>query len=76
MHKPKEIKNVVTELEIQIAEKHKDYNGEKCVNGVLTANGNQNTGSFLDQTKKLMCLKSNHHENDGTGASVYDGTRS
>ena len=76
MHKPKEIKNVVTELEIKIAEKHKDYNGEKCVNGVLTANGNQNTGSFLDQTKKLMCLKSNHHENDGTGASVYDGNHS
>jgi len=76
MHKPKEIKNVVTELEIKIAEKHKDYNGEKCVNGVLTANGNQNTGSFLDQTKKLMCLKSNHYENDGTGASVYDGNHS
>ena len=76
MHKPKEIKDVVTELEIQIAEKHKDYNGEKCVNGVLTANGNQNTGNFLDQTKKLMCLKSNHHEDDGTGASVYDGHHS
>ena len=76
MHKPKEIKDVVTELEIQIAEKHKDYNGEKCVNGVLTANGNQNTGNFLDQTKKLMCLKSNHSENDGTGASVYDGNHS
>ena len=76
MHKPKEIKDVVTELEIQIKDKHKDYNGEKCVNGVLTANGNQNTGNFLDQTKKLMCLKSNHHENDGTGASVYDGNHS
>ena len=76
MHKPKEIKDVVTELEIQIAEKHKDYNGEKCVNGVLTANGNQNTGNFLDQTKKLMCLKSNHHEDDGKGASVYDGHHS
>ena len=76
MHKPKEIKDVVTELEIQIKDKHKDYNGEKCVNGVLTANGNQNTGNFLDQTKKLMCLKSNHHEDDGTGASVYDGNHS
>ena len=76
MHKPKEIKDVVTELEVQIAEKHKDYNGEKCVNGVLTANGNQNTGNFLDQTKKLMCLKSNHSEDDGTGASVYDGNHS
>jgi len=76
MHKPKEIKDVVTELEIYIKDKHKDYNGEQCVNGVLTANGNQNTGNFLDQTKKLMCLKSNHHENDGTGASVYDGHHS
>ena len=76
MHKPKEIKDVVTELEIRIKDKHKDYNGEKCVNGVLTANGNQNTGNFSDQTKKLMCLKSNHHENDGTGASVYDGHHS
>ena len=76
MHKPKEIKDVVTELEIYIKDKHKDYNGEKCVNGVLTANGNQNTGNFLDQTKKLMCLKSNHHEDDGTGASVYDGHHS
>ena len=76
MHKPKEIKDVVTELEIRIKDKHKDYNGEKCVNGVLSANGNQNTGNFVDQTKKLMCLKSNHHEDDGTGASVYDGHHS
>ena len=76
MHKPKEIKDVVTELEKRIAEKHEDYNGEKCVNGVLTANGNQNTGNFLDQTKKLMCLKSNHFVNDGTKASVYDGHHS
>ena len=76
MHKPKEIKDVVTELEIQIAEKHKDYNGEKCVNGVLTANGNQNTGNFLDQAPKLMCLKSNHYVDDGTGASVHDGHHS
>ena len=76
MHKPKDIKNIVTELEKSIADKHEDYSQEKCVNGVLTANGNQNTGSFLDQTKKLMCLKSNHHEDDGTGASVYDGHHS
>lgn len=76
MHKPEEIKDVVTELEISIAEKHKDYNGEQCANGVLNNNGNQNTGSFLDQTAKLMCLRSNHHENDGTGASVHDGNHS
>jgi len=76
MHKPEEIKDVVTELEISIAEKHDDYNKEQCVNGVLTNNGNQNTGSFLDQTAKLMCLKSNHYVNDGTGASVHDGNHS
>jgi len=74
--KPEEIKDVATELEISIAEKHDDYNKEQCVNGVLTANGNQNTGNFLDQTKKLMCLKSNHYVNDGTGASVHDGNHS
>jgi len=76
MYKPKEIKDVVTELEIYIKDKHKDYNEEQCVNAVLSANGNQNTGNFLDQTKKLMCLRSNHHEDDGTGASVYDGHHS
>ncbi len=76
MHKPEEIKDVVTELEISIAEKHDDYNKEQCVNGVLTNNGNQNTGSFLDQTAKLMCLKSNHYVNDGNGGSVYDGNHS
>ena len=76
LHKPEEIKDVVTELEISIAEKHDDYNKEQCVNGVLTNNGNQNTGSFLDQTAKLMCLKSNHYVNDGTGASVHDGNHS
>jgi hypothetical protein len=75
-HKPEETKNIVTKLEISIAEKHEDYNVEQCVNGVLTANGNQNTGSFLDQTPKLMCLKSNHYVNDGTGASVHDGNHS
>tara|TARA_B100001175_G_scaffold213608_1_gene181461 strand:+ start:369 stop:2708 length:2340 start_codon:yes stop_codon:yes gene_type:complete len=76
LHKPEEIKDVVTELEISIAEKHEDYNGEQCVNAVLNNNGNQNTGSFLDQTPKLMCLKSNHYVNDGTGASVHDGNHS
>tara|TARA_Y200000002_G_scaffold114397_2_gene93735 strand:+ start:7590 stop:9938 length:2349 start_codon:yes stop_codon:yes gene_type:complete len=76
MHKPEEIKDVVTELEISIAKKHDDYNKEQCVNGVLTNNGNQNTGSFLDQTAKLMCLKSNHYVNDGNGASVHDGNHS
>lgn len=76
LHKPEEIKDVVTELEISIAEKHDDYNKEQCVNGVLTNNGNQNTGSFLDQTAKLMCLKSNHYVNDGNGASVHDGNHS
>ena len=76
LHKPEEIKNVVTELELSIAEKHEDYNGEQCVNAVLNNNGNQNTGSFLDQTPKLMCLKSNHYVNDGTGASVHDGNHS
>ena len=76
LHKPEEIKDVVTELEISIAEKHDDYNKEQCVNGVLTNNGNQNTGNFLDQTAKLMCLKSNHYVNDGNGASVHDGNHS
>ena len=76
MHKPKEIKDIVTELEKSIAEKHEDYNKEQCVNGVLSNNSNQNTGNFLDQTKKLMCLKSNHYVDDGTGASVYDGHHS
>ena len=74
--KPKEIKDVVTELELSIAEKHEDYNKEQCVNGVLNNNSNQNTGNFLDQTKKLMCLKSNHYVDDGTGASVHDGHHS
>jgi hypothetical protein len=76
MHKPKEIKDVVTKLEIHIKDKHEDYNKEQCVNGVLSNNSNQNTGNFLDQTKKLMCLKSNHYVDDGTGASVYDGHHS
>tara|TARA_Y100001973_G_scaffold62932_1_gene92232 strand:+ start:25 stop:2418 length:2394 start_codon:yes stop_codon:yes gene_type:complete len=75
-HKPKETKNIVTELEISIAEKHEDYNVEQCVNAILNNKGNQNTGSFLDQTPKLMCLKSNHYVNDGTGASVHDGHHS
>ena len=74
--KPEEIKNEETDLEKSIAEKHEDYNKEQCVNGVLNNNGNQNTGNFLDQTKKLMCLKSNHYVDDGTGASVHDGHHS
>ena len=75
-HKPKETKDTITELEISIAEKHEDYNVEQCVNAVLNNIGNQNTGSFLDQAPKLMCLKSNHYVNDGTGASVHDGHHS
>ena len=75
-HKPEDAKKIITELEISIAEKHEDYSQEKCVNGVLTANGNQNTGNFKDQTNKLMCLKSNHYVNDGNGGAVYDGNHS
>ena len=75
-HKPEDAKKIITELEISIAEKHEDYSQEKCVNGVLTANGNQNTGNFRDQTNKLMCLKSNHYVNDGNGGAVYDGNHS
>ena len=75
-HKPEDAKEIITELEISIAEKHEDYSQEKCVNGVLTANGNQNTGNFRDQTNKLMCLKSNHYVNDGNGGAVYDGNHS
>ena len=76
MHKPKEIKDEITKLELSIAEKHEDYNVEQCVNNVLNNNGNQNTGNYLDITKKIMCLKSNHYVNDGTGASVHDGHHS
>ena len=75
-HKPEDAKKIITELDISIAEKHEDYSQEKCVNGVLTANGNQNTGNFKDQTNKLMCLKSNHYVNDGNGGAVYDGNHS
>ena len=50
-HKPEDAKEIITELEISIAEKHEDYSQEKCVNGVLTANGNQNTGNF--KTKQI-----------------------
>ena len=74
--KPEELKEVVTELEKSIADKHEDYSQEKCVDAALSNNSNQNTGHFLDQTKKLLCLKSNHYVNDGTGASVYDGNHS
>jgi len=74
--KPEEIKDVETDLEKSIAEKHEEYNKEQCVNGVLNNDSNQNTGNFLDQTKKLMCLKSNHYVDDGTGASVHDGHHS
>ena len=74
--KPEELKEVNTELEQSIADKHDDYNVEQCVDAVLSNNSNQNTGDFLDQTKKLMCLKSNHFVNDGTGASVHDGNHS
>jgi len=75
-HKPEDAKEIITELEISIVDKHEDYSQEKCVNAVLTANGNQNTGNFKDQTNKLMCLKSNHYVNDGNGGAVYDGNHS
>ena len=75
-HKPEDAKQIITELEISIKEKHEDYSQEKCVNGVLNNNSNQNTGNFSDQTTKLMCLKSNHYVDDGNGGAVYDGNHS
>jgi len=74
--KPPEIKDVPTELEIKIAEKHEDYNVEQCVDGALNNNGDQNSGSYVDQASLMMCLKSNHYVDDGKGASVHDGLHS
>ena len=66
----------VKEFKKSIAEKHEDYNVETTVDGALDNTGNQNSGNFLDQTAKLMSLKSNHFVNDGTGAIVQDGLHS
>ena len=74
--KPPEIKDVPIGLEIKIADKHEDYNVEQCVDGVLTNNGDQNSGSYVDQASLMMCLKSNHYVDDGNGGSVQDGLHS
>jgi len=57
-------------------EKHEGFNVEYCVNSVLTDNGNQNNGDYLSQINSLLCLKSNHAFEDGTGAVVVDGLHS
>lgn len=66
----------VKEFKKSIAEKHEDYNVETTVDGALDNMGDQNSGKFLDQTAKLMSLKSNHFVDDGTGAIVQDGLHS
>ena len=74
--KPFTNEKTYNEISSGIEQKHENFKGENCVNAVLTNNGNQNNGDFLTQANKLMCLKTNHAYEDGTGAVVTDGFHS
>jgi len=60
-------------ISISVNEKYDDYNGEKIVDTILFNNGNQNSGNYLDQVKKIFSLNSSNNSSNNIGGSVNDG---
>ena len=60
-------------ISISVKEKYDEYNGGEIVNTLLTNNGNQNSGNYLDQAKKVFSLSSNSNSSNDIGGSVKDG---
>ena len=60
-------------ISISVKEKYDEYNGGEIVNTLLTNNGNQNNGNYLDQAKKVFSLSSNSNSSNDIGGSVKDG---
>ena len=64
-----EVAKIVTTEQIE-------HGNSKCVDSIISNNGNQNDGNFLNQTDALLCLSSNQASDDGRGGSVVDGNNS
>ena len=53
-----------------------EHSNSKCVDAMISNNGNQNDGNFISQSDALSCLSSNNTHNNGIGGSVIDGENS
>ena len=60
-------------ISVSVTEKYDEYNGEEIVNTLLTNNGNQNSGNFLDQAEKVFSLNSSNNSSNDIGGSVKNG---
>ncbi len=60
-------------ISVSVKEKYDEYNGEEIVNTLLTNNGNQNSGNFLDQAEKVFSLNSSNNSSNDIGGSVKNG---
>ncbi len=60
----------------KVTAKHIEHNKGKCVDAIISNNGDQNDGRFSSQFDALQCLSSSNFHNNGIGGSVVDGENS
>ena len=60
----------------KVTAKHIEHNNSKCVNSIISHNGNQNDGTFPSQSQAVLCLSSNQAHDNNNGGSVVDGENS
>jgi len=63
----------------KVTARHKEHNliGDgKCVDSIISNNGDQNDGRYSSQSDALLCLRSNQAHDNGKGGSVIDGENS
>ena len=53
-----------------------EYGNGKCVDSIISNNGNQNDGTYSSQSDALLCLSSNQAHDNNNGGSVIDGENS
>jgi len=68
----KEINEVVRKVTAEQIE----HGNSKCVDSIISNNGDQNDGRLASQFDALQCLSSNQAHDDGKGGSVVDGNNS
>ena len=53
-----------------------EHGNSKCVDSIISNNGNQNDGTYSSQSDAVLCLSSNQAHDNNNGGSVIDGENS
>ena len=62
----------IQEVAKKVTAKHIEHGNSKCVDSIISNNGNQNDGRLASQFDALQCLNTSNFHNDGIGGAVVD----